>query len=304
MLLTGFMIRGFTVVESEINDDAHIVFNLSVLRTLIALDRLDSFNCSESLYLLYKDIYPEVSAYRRASPKKSSNYLFLTGSWRVLFKCLLLAGQKVVIFHNFYEFLENRTLKASFKRILYVILIRLGNVKPVVLNNFIKNWISTRLSIEHFVLQIYYDNEIIRRIAIEEVKPISDQVIFGNLFPGKVDEGLLHSISPQHFGKLHGGLSYSRSINRYLSINEYYSIFSAASSVLILNKNNHRVASGIIADAVALGKTLVSRKDDFLMDLIQNYNIEHEVRGDMVKINCLKLDKLMEFKHNEDLKKI
>lgn len=298
------MIRGFNVVESEIHDDAHIVFNLSVLKSLVTLGRLDAFNCSESLYLLYEDIYPEVSAYRGAYPRRNSNYLFLTGSWRVLFKCLLLTGEKVVIFHNFYEFLENSTFRARLKRILYEILLRLGHVKPVVLNNFIRNWISMRLSTEHFVLQIYYDDEIIRRLAIEEVESISDQVIFGNLFPGKIDERLLHSMKPKHLGKLHGGFTYSKSINRYLSINEYYSFFSAASSVLILNNNNHRVASGIIADAVALGKTVISAKDDFLIELIQNYNLKHEVWYDMIKIDFAELNKMFEVQHMENLKKL
>ena len=47
------MIRGFNVVECEIHDNTHSVFNLSILKSLIDVGRLESFNCSESLYMIY-----------------------------------------------------------------------------------------------------------------------------------------------------------------------------------------------------------------------------------------------------------
>ena len=193
--------KGFRVNESVLKGDEHLAFNLTVLTELYRLGLLSSFRARFQVFSLYQQYVPFLASLNtRKRTLSSVRLLFLTGSWLVLTKCLFLNGEKVIIFHNFYGFLDTKSWKSVLKRLAYKILIKLGRIKPVVLNHNIKTFIDRETNVKHGVLQLVYNPGIIENIApIEESGNRIEKAIFGNLFPGKVSHNYLEIIKPMHF---------------------------------------------------------------------------------------------------------
>ena len=300
------MIKGFRVNESVLKGDEHLAFNLTVLTELYRLGLLSSFSASFKVFTLYQQYLPFLASLNARKKKLTSvRLLFLTGSWLILIKCLFLKGEKVIIFHNFYGFLDTKSWKSLLKHFAYKILLKLGRIKPVVLNDHIQNFIHGRTNINHGVLQLIYNTDVIENIApIEESGFRIGKAIFGNLFPGKVSHNYLEIVKPKHFGKLHGGLTYENSIDKYLNVKEYYNLMRMTDKVCVFNNNNHRVASGVLADAVMLGKIAICFKDSYLQRLILKYDLQSNAVNDGLEIDLSPLQKYLYEDFLRDLKRL
>lgn len=299
------MIKGFRVIESVLRGDEHLVFNLTVLTELNKMGLLNSFSASTEIFTLYQNLLPFLGNLKAQQKKVSGRTLFLTGSWAVLAKCLILRGEKVIIFHNFYSFLDSRSYKSVVKYYGYKILINLGRIKPVVLNKNIKYFVDAKTKVDHGVLQIAYNPEIIENIAPkEELENRIEKALYGNLYPGKINRTFLEIVNPKHFGKLHGGMKYINSINRYLSASDYYNLMRSTEKVCLFNKYNHRVASGVLADAVTFGKKIICFEDNYLQGLALEYKLECIPVSDYYEIDLGSLQEDMFDIFIKDLEKL
>ena len=300
------MTKGFRVIESVLRGDEHLVFNLTVLSELHKIGLLNSFSAKTDILALYHNHLPLLDGLKaRQKNLSESRVLFLTGSWLVLFKCLIIKGEKVIIFHNFYGFLENSSWRSIVKFYTYKTLIRLGRIKPVVLNNYIKSFVETKTNLHHGVIQIAYNLEIIEAVAPKDVMKNSIEIaIYGNLFPGKVNHTFLEFLEPKHFGKLHGGMKYKNSIDKYLSTKDYYNCMRATEKTCVLNNNNHRVASGVLADTIALGKRIICFEDRYLQNLVLQYNLECTRFGNYLEIDLEPLQDNMYKEFIKDLERL
>lgn len=288
------MTRGFRVIESVLRGDEHFIFNLTVLLELHKIGLLNSFQAKSDTLILYQKYLPFIGGLKssRQNNVQGGRLLFLTGSWFILLRCLFIKGEKAIIFHNFFSFLEHNAARKIVKISAYKILIKIGRIKPIVLNNNIKDYLDSRIKLNHSVIQIAYNLEIIEYVAPTEILEISiEKALFGNLFPGKVNLALLKSLSPKHFGKLHGGMKYKKSIDKYLSIKDYYNLMRMTDKICILNNNNHRVASGVLADAVALRKKIFCSEDPYIQYLVSEYNLECIPLGNYLQIDLAPLQK-------------
>lgn len=299
------MSKGFRVVEAVLRNDEHLVFNLTVLSELNKRKLLNSFEASDTLCNLYSTHLSFLQNIPSKGTKAEGRYLFLTGSWLILLKCLFLPGKKVIIFHNFYAFLDSKKIRNRIKILGYKILIKLGRVQATVLGAYIENSIGKKLKMNHKVLQLAYSPDIVSSFSTSfRSTDKIDKAIFGNLFPGKLDARHLQNLAPLHLGKLHGGLNYVNSIDRYLDISEYYSLLRSVDKVCILNSNNHRVASGVFADAVLLEKIAVCLKDDYINYVARKFDINLNNNGEYFEVDLSPLQEKFYDKFLKDLERL
>lgn len=300
------MSKGFRVIESVLKGDEHLLFNLTVLSELHKAGLLNSFFASSEIFNLYQKHLSFLGSFKaRKDDLFSGRILFLTGSWSGLFKCLIIKGEKSMIFHNFYGCLDEKSWKSCVKLYGYKLLLRLGRVKPIVLNKYIKKYLDDRTHLSHGVLQIVYCPKIIQDIAqAEDREDKIEKAVFGNLFPGKINITYLEILNPEHFGKLHGGMEYKNSINRYLNTKEYYNLFLRTEKICIFNNNNHRVASGVLTDAVTLGKKIIFFEDDYLKMLALENNLECVAVNNYFEINLQSLHEIFYMNFVKDLERL
>lgn len=275
------MRSGFNVFEFVLKGDEHLLFNLTVLKALNDIGLLKSFNSSSDLRSLYVNYWNELGDIP-VFEDDVSRRLYLTGSWKLLFHSLFNRKRKVIFFHNFFGFIDHKSsLKRNLMLVVYRGLLHLGRVTPVVLNDFIADTVSKVTGYKHMTVQLVY-NECFVSSYTNCIDVQEKVAIFGNLYPGKVDENILAKYQPKHFGKLYGGMVYSNSIDEYLDFEHYYKFMRSVESLLLLNNYNHRVASGVFADSIMLRKQVICIRDNFTSYFLSKYNVEFLRDGDFI----------------------
>jgi hypothetical protein len=268
--------------------DEHAVFNLTVLNKLkeLGLDykcdfNLDTFNFySQYMYLQKAGIKELISAKR---------VLYLNANWKELFFSFFSPSQDILIFHNFFQFINGNRLKDIIRIKLLKILIKYGKFTPVVLSDHIAEKLYNLLHIKFSTMDLFYDRDVIdklksKRIMFDDM--FSDFVVLGNLYPGKVDINTLNDLKPLHIGKLHGGFTYSNSIDKYVDIGDYYLAIQHSNNIIILYSDYSLIASGVIMDAIVMNKKIIGKKNHYLNCLVEKYNISlSSFKGEMIIID-------------------
>ena len=136
-----------------------------------------------------------------------------------------------------------------------------------------KNIIDNLLNVQENILQIDISN---------------NTVMLGNLYKGKLASvKKLNKYDIIHFGKLHGNhFDGIKSIDKYLSFDEFYFIIKNSKKLLINYSNKYRyIASGIFSDAIVFRGKILSNNNPYITHIVEKYNLATtNITSDIIEI--------------------
>lgn len=252
-------------------NDQHLIYNSSILEILEELGyrvKLKVDDSSKEFYQNYLTDSKKKSLQASESRHTAGKRIYLAASWSIIFNEFFRKRKSIIIYHNFFSFVERKTVPQKIKYALFKLHLFWNKksinavLKPVIIDSLQ----SSGLTSKNFIyLPIWYSRNLIdthyKNVKIPIIE--SDIIILGNLHKDKVNKKVTEEIECQHFGKIHDEENYPfSSINRYLNLPQYYSILREKNKVLLpYSKSYKLIASGVLADCIAFEKTVIVPKN-------------------------------------------
>ena len=95
-----------------------------------------------------------------------------------------------------------------------------------------------------------------------------------------------------------------KSINKYLKLEDYYSYFKGVDTILVSYSNYSLIASGIIADSVALNKNIISNLNEYTIHLINEYGLNITSLNGIKKSNNIKNEAIHSLIYKDFIKQL
>ncbi|MDA9018565.1 hypothetical protein N9I49_00275 [Flavobacteriaceae bacterium] len=299
------MASEYVIIDNVCQDDEHLVTNLTLIKYLKRVKKISNVVVCKSAQKYYLKFNFDVSIHNNLFFLKRTKLIFLTASWKILFFTLLFRRNDVIIFHNFFSFLNGKTFFSKVKRILFNCYLKSTKCKNYVLSKHISKNLNTELDIDFDYIPLWHDLEIINNITSEVIKVDKEIIIFGNIYRGKFNNIEIDFNKIIHLGKLHGDVKVPfKSINKYLKLEDYYSYFKGVDTILVSYVNYSYIASGIIADSVALNKNIISNLNEYTLHLINEYGMNITSLNGIKKSNNIKNEAIQILIFNDFIKQL
>ena len=269
------MRNDFIIVENVCKNDEHLITNLSFIKHFRNLHDVHRIYVLKSGIHYYRNFCEDLKVYSFFHLFSQRKIVFLTASWSVLFFQVIFRRSDILLFHNFFSFLRGNTVVSFIKRYLFRLYLNLARSKNYVLSEHIADSLKHYYSSDFYFIPLWHDIEIIQKFCTVEINLKKRIVIFGNIYPGKLDLNGVNTSEILHLGKIHGDMDLPfESLDRYLSVEEYYSYLKSAEFVLISYTDYSFIASGVVADCVSMNKKIISNDNSYVSFLVDKYNLE------------------------------
>lgn len=299
------MFRKYIIVDNVCQDDEHLVTNLTLIKFLKKIKNINNVYVSKSAQKYYLSSNVKVSIFNHLFFFRRTKLIYLTASWEILLFTTLFRRNDVIIFHNFFSFLKGKTFPSIVKRILFNWYIKSTKSKNYVLSRHISENLNSIYDRDFKYIPLWHDLEIINNITSEVFKVDKEIIVFGNIYKGKFNQINIDVKKIIHLGKLHGQIKVPfKSINKYLKLEDYYSYFKGAKSILVSYSNYSFTASGILADSVALNKNIISNLNEYTLHLINEYGLNITSLNGIKKSNNIKNEAIHSLIYKDFIKQL
>jgi hypothetical protein len=299
------MTREYVIIDNVCQNDEHLVINLTLIKYLKKVKKISNIAVCKSAQKYYSRFNFDVTIFNGLFFLKRTKLIFLTASWKTLLITSLFRRNDVIIFHNFFSFLDGKTFFSKVKIILFNWFLKYTKCENYVLSKHISKNLNSIHDRAFNYIPLWYDLEIINNITSEVIKVDKEIIVFGNIYKGKFNNIEIDFNKIIHLGKLHGDLKVPfKSINKYLKLEDYYSYFRGADSILVSYNNYSLIASGIIADSVALNKNIISNLNEYTSHLINEYGLNITSLNGIKKSNNIKNEAIHSLIYKDFIKQL
>jgi len=299
------MNREYVIVDNVCQYDEHLVNNLTLIKYLKKVKTISNVAVLKSAQKKYLSLNFDVAVYNDSFFLKRNKLIFLTASWKILIFTMLLRRNDVIIFHNFFSFIDGKTFFSKVKKILFNWYVKSTKCENYVLSKHISKNLNSTYDRAFNYIPLWYDLEIINNITSEVIEVDKEIIVFGNIYNGKFNQINIDVKKIIHLGKLHGQIKVPfKSINKYLKLEDYYSYFRGAKSILVSYSNYSFIASGVLADSVALNKNIISNLNEYTLHLINEYGLNITSLNGIKKSNNIKNEAIHRLIYKDFIKQL
>lgn len=299
------MTRAYVIIDNVCQDDEHLVTNITLIKFLKKVKKINNVAVCKSAQKYYFKHSYNVNIFNYLFYFKSNRFIFLTASWKILLFTSIFRRNDIIIFHNFFSFIEGKTFFSKVKRILFNSFLKFTKCKNYVLSKHISENLNSIYDRSFSYIPLWHDLEIINNITSEVFKADKEIIVFGNIYNGKFNQINIDVKKIIHLGKLHGQIKVPfKSINKYLKLKDYYSYFKGAKSILVSYSNYSFIASGVLADSVALNKNIISNLNEYTLHLINEYGLNITSLNGIRKSNNIKNEAIHSLIYKDFIKQL